>query len=326
MDTIINPSNPLQNPNTEYSSIDKNWNLGSPQQFNRNQYCATDYFGVQWTGKLQPNFTAKHVFRIDKGGDDNVLMYLDGSPVNFTFKDGEWKTDSVTLQSCRLYDIKVVYTEITGDAKCSLLWSNPNAPEATVIPLKNFYPPTVTAADTLGSCLTVAIITRLNPVKPVNMHNPLFSPVAGTQMLVGAWVKESQPCYTGSYANVGIDVVFAGTTVSYKLRPTGNIIEGWQRIEGFITIPANATSMNVGLRSLGNTDVYFDDIRVHPFNANMKSFVYNPSNLRLMSELDENNYASFYEYDDDGTLIRVKKETERGIKTIQETRSALFKQ
>ena len=40
-----------------------------------------------------------------------------------------------------------------------------------------------------------------------------------------------------------------------------------------------------------------------------------------MSELDENNYATFYEYDDDGSLVRVKKETERGVKTIKETRT-----
>jgi hypothetical protein len=45
-----------------------------------------------------------------------------------------------------------------------------------------------------------------------------------------------------------------------------------------------------------------------------------------MAQLDENNYATFYEYDDDGTLVRVKKETERGIKTISETRSALIKE
>ena len=55
------------------------------------------------------------------------------------------------------------------------------------------------------------------------------------------------------------------------------------------------------------------------------SDLYNPVNLRLMAELDENNYATFYEYDDDGTLIRVKKETERGIQTIKESRSALLK-
>ncbi len=48
--------------------------------------------------------------------------------------------------------------------------------------------------------------------------------------------------------------------------------------------------------------------------------------MRMMAELDENNYATFFEYDDDGVLIRVKKETERGIKTIKETRSALVKE
>ena len=68
-------------------------------------------------------------------------------------------------------------------------------------------------------------------------------------------------------------------------------------------------------------DVYFDDIRVHPFRSNMKSFVYNPSTQKLTAELDENNYSTQYEYDDEGILIRVKKETERGVMTIKETRN-----
>ncbi len=66
---------------------------------------------------------------------------------------------------------------------------------------------------------------------------------------------------------------------------------------------------------------YYDDIRVHPYNANMKSYVYDPVTLRLAAELDGNNYATFYEYDAEGGLIRTKAETNEGIKTIQETRS-----
>ena len=54
----------------------------------------------------------------------------------------------------------------------------------------------------------------------------------------------------------------------------------------------------------------------------MKTYVYDPVNLRLVAELDENNYARFYEYDPEGTLIRTKAETRKGIKTINETRSA----
>lgn len=65
----------------------------------------------------------------------------------------------------------------------------------------------------------------------------------------------------------------------------------------------------------------FDDIRIHPFRSNMKSFVYNPSTQKLTAELDENNYSTQYEYDDEGILIRVKKETERGVMTIKETRN-----
>jgi len=118
----------------------------------------------------------------------------------------------------------------------------------------------------------------------------------------------------------------AGSPSLFTLTPKGPIIEGWQRIEDTLTIPAAATSVNLLMRATSSTATFFDDIRIHPYNSNMKSFVYNPVNIRLMAELDENNYATFYEYDDDGTLIRVKKETERGIKTIKETRSALLKE
>ena len=108
------------------------------------------------------------------------------------------------------------------------------------------------------------------------------------------------------------------------LHPSGNIIEGWQQYNAVITIPADATdSVYIYLESTNGSNIYFDDVRIHPYNANMQSFVYNPLNLRLMAQLDENNYATYYEYDDDGTLIRLKKETERGVVTIKETRSSL---
>ena len=54
----------------------------------------------------------------------------------------------------------------------------------------------------------------------------------------------------------------------------------------------------------------------------MKSYVYDPITLWLTAELDDNNYATFYEYDQEGQLIRIKKETARGIMTIQESRSS----
>jgi hypothetical protein len=45
----------------------------------------------------------------------------------------------------------------------------------------------------------------------------------------------------------------------------------------------------------------------------------------LSEELDDNNYFTRYEYDQSGALERVKKETERGVMMVQESRAALQK-
>jgi hypothetical protein len=161
-----------------------------------------------------------------------------------------------------------------------------------------------------------------------NVTYPYFTPQPGKQMVLGAWVKEDKNCKCDAYTGNSIELTFynSGSVIQTQTKtPEGLIIEGWQRYDNVFTIPANADSMTVKLKNNTNVAVYFDDFRIHPYNSNMKSFVYHPTNLRLLAELDENNYASFYEYDDEGTLIRVKKETERGIKTIRETRSAMQK-
>jgi hypothetical protein len=153
-----------------------------------------------------------------------------------------------------------------------------------------------------------------------------FLPVRGKKMVMSVWVKEERDCNCVSYTDNRVVVSFTGSATTFQFKPSGAIIEGWQRYESVFTIPSGATQMAVMLEATGSSAVYFDDLRIHPYHANMKTFVYHASNLRLLAEGDENNYTSFYEYDDDGTVIRVKKETERGIKTIKETRSALTKQ
>ncbi|RPD38061.1 hypothetical protein EG028_26985 [Chitinophaga barathri] len=157
---------------------------------------------------------------------------------------------------------------------------------------------------------------------------PPFSPLAGKKVLFSAWVKEQADCNCNGYTqNVVKLVVKKGEeTFIHTILPSGNIIEGWQRYEYAADVPQGSTQLSVLFIANGTSDLYIDDIRLHPYNANMKSYVYDPMTLRMMAELDENNYATFFEYDDDGVLIRVKKETERGIKTIKETRSALVKE
>jgi YD repeat-containing protein len=72
-------------------------------------------------------------------------------------------------------------------------------------------------------------------------------------------------------------------------------------------------------------EIYFDDVRMFPYDGSMKCYVYDPENLRFVAELDERHFATFYEYDEEGRLTRIKKETERGIMTIQESKTSTVK-
>lgn len=159
----------------------------------------------------------------------------------------------------------------------------------------------------------------------------LFSPDitgAGKKYILSFWVKKDGfTSVIQNYTDITASVKVGSTTVnvpaSAKKSP---VIDGWQQFEYEFEIPGSTASNAVEIKFNSTGSTYFiDDVRVHPFNATAKSFVYNAKNLRFMAELDENNYATFYEYDDEGALIRVKKETERGIMTLKENRNFTFK-
>ncbi len=166
------------------------------------------------------------------------------------------------------------------------------------------------------------------PTQLTKRDHSSFKPTPGSYVISG-WVKEGLANQPNSYSS-SIAVAFSdadgGASTSLEFNPTGQIIEGWQRIEGIFTVPAGSTAIQVVLHNnVQPTPTYFDDIRIHKSDGSMKSFVYDPITQRLVAELDENNYATLYEYDKEGGLVRVKKETERGVYTIQETRSSTSK-
>ena len=109
------------------------------------------------------------------------------------------------------------------------------------------------------------------------------------------------------------------------LEPSGPIIEGWQRIQGKFKYPEGATQLYIGFqmgRDYVNTKpIYLDDIRFFANLGNMQSYVYDRVNYRLKATLDNNNFATLYSYDSEGNLFLIKKETVRGVKTIQESLS-----
>jgi hypothetical protein len=172
-----------------------------------------------------------------------------------------------------------------------------------------------------------ALPLAIYKLKPCDC-NELFSPTPDGEYVFSGWVREnlSSPFYDDGSADVTLEIAGAVSS-TVTLVASGLIIEGWRRIDTTFVIPAGATEIKATLRNGSSAagPAWFDDLRIHPFNATVKSYVFDPVTLRLMAILDERNFASLYEYNSEGQLIRLKKETERGIATIQESRSDLRK-
>jgi hypothetical protein len=150
---------------------------------------------------------------------------------------------------------------------------------------------------------------------------PSFDPQPDSSYIVSAWLKETGVSVnTTTYTNSSISITYTPSShVSGPFQSKGQIIDGWQLVEDTFKVPHSSSQISIHLNS--STTTYFDDIRVFPYKGSMKSYVFDPLTLRLVAELDERNYATMYEYDEEGKLMRVKKETERGIMTIQENKS-----
>jgi hypothetical protein len=185
----------------------------------------------------------------------------------------------------------------------------------------------------LTDCSTTVNINRTStaPVnascKPVSLTCDdclgQFQPTAG-KYVFSAWTKEEGALVTKTsytFPSVEIETYDGSTTATTPLAPIGDIIDGWQQITGTFDVPANMLSFDLRFLVGGSGEsALFDDVRIFPFDGSMMSYVYDPITLRLVAELDERNYAKLYEYDEEGKLVRVKKETEKGILTIMENR------
>lgn len=191
------------------------------------------------------------------------------------------------------------------------------------------YTVTGTSTNCSGTASSIIIVvdTCFTATLPCVNCIGSFAPEPGKKYVLSAWAKEANaPANKVSYDRPQIFIDYTGSgTSSGPFIPKGLIIDGWQHIEEEFTIPANTTHINIRLQCQTG-DCFFDDIRIHPFDGSMKTFVFDPVTLRLAAELDERNYATLYEYDEEGKLIRVKKETERGVMTIQENKNSMRKQ
>ena len=155
------------------------------------------------------------------------------------------------------------------------------------------------------------------PLSPKCDCEPEFQLQSNKEYILSLWVRESNPSSNAidyQSANVKITTGSGNPATSITARPEGQILDGWQRIEKRFTTP----SSNTQIKLIFSPNTYFDDVRIHPADANMKSYVYDERDYSLMATLDENNFATFYEYNNEKNLKRVKKETEKSVVTLQE--------
>ncbi len=168
---------------------------------------------------------------------------------------------------------------------------------------------------------TYSIPFQTNSADFIGLFSPHSNYAQAQKFVVSFWAKPSNA--TGimtDYSGISAQFYDDATPITVISMKKSKLINGWQQYEYVIQIDAMADGkFMLALNNQGDYSCHFDDIRIFPFRSNIKCYVYNYRDNKLMAELDENNYATFYEYDQEGKVIRIKKETERGIFTIQQS-------
>lgn len=139
---------------------------------------------------------------------------------------------------------------------------------------------------------------------------------------VKLWLKSTNPHAAGN-----LHVLINGIA-SYcrKISQNGEWSLYEARIEGSgwgTMVPSSTQRFDVTLAySLTSGEqVYIDDIRFQPLDAQMMTYVYDVASKRLLAQFDDQHFGLYYQYNEEGKLVRKMKETEKGMMTIQETQS-----
>lgn len=301
---------------TEFAKLGNIGNTGCASAF---RFCKSVQQEFDFTSNMPASSSSQSLYYYYNIAGPNT----NGLQVKMSPGTGTWELfGPYTSFSPEICDQVQAYVGLSASGTVSAAGSYLSSPSA------GFYVLKITTAMKTGKVqLSYSGKVRLNCSEEFSCSNCVtsFSPTPGKYIL-SAWMKEDgDNLGLTTYTHGAIRVSFEGSSVlPDPMVPSGAIIDGWQRIEAELDIPTEATGITIELQATGS-DVFFDDIRFFPIDGSMMSYVYDPVSLRLMAELDERNYATLYEYDEEGKLIRVKKETERGIMTIQENRDNIKK-
>ena len=87
-----------------------------------------------------------------------------------------------------------------------------------------------------------------------------------------------------------------------------NKSKSWYQLTLDFTPSAGVNQITIACRNGAQRSVYLDDIRVHPLEATMTSFIYDKASDEVTYVLDADNFYMHYEYDELGNRITTTKE------------------
>lgn len=168
------------------------------------------------------------------------------------------------------------------------------------------------------------------------ISNRLLNPDLGNGLLLRLWAKNElvgrKPkvqygkvhALNATLTNVSGSPLLVASSEK-KIAQVGE----WVLLEYQFDLPASGlaaqTACQLELSSMaldanGNPlTVVVDDVRIQPNAAEMKTHVYDSKSFKLLATFGAEHFGAFYQYNDEGALIRTLVETERGLKTVQES-------
>lgn len=98
-------------------------------------------FSVRWKGRVIPRFSEPYRFVASSDGSMEVRIRAPGeqdwiTAVSADGRAGVVTSDSITLESGKLYDIEIAYRATTGEPRCTLSWSSPSTPQEIIDPVR----------------------------------------------------------------------------------------------------------------------------------------------------------------------------------------------
>ncbi len=127
---------------------------------------------------------------------------------------------------------------------------------------------------------------------------------------VSVWTTNAENTRIFTETNQGNTEEIEGVTRSVGFNRLGVVGMGyrWYQINKDVVIPPGSNVL-IGCQNIGNSEINLDDFRVHPIEASMKSYVYDPLTNDLTHILNDENLYTRFEYDAEGRLRAVYQET-----------------